>query len=140
VFFDTLTYRNVIVSNRDENCKYRHGRLNAAHQPDPSAKKPPQNWAGREQSWPPAAPNELTRIGASLLVLTGNEKEGSEAAGTDALRADPGREREKDHSRKTLPENTHRTQQRGGRANGEKNRAVQHATQFSVLDRPLSGF
>jgi hypothetical protein len=37
--------------------------------------KPLQNWAGRGQNRPPAAPNEVTRIGASLLVLPAMKKQ-----------------------------------------------------------------
>ena len=44
--FDTLTYRNVIVSNRDEDCKYHRGRLNAACEAEAAPAKTPQNWAG----------------------------------------------------------------------------------------------
>jgi len=74
----------------------------------------------------------------ALVLSPGDEKEVSQAARTDALRADPCRDREEDRHRKTVAEETNRAQQRGG-ADGDENRAVQHATQFSVLDRPLSG-
>src|SRR5580765_8510612 len=92
----------------------------------------------RRQNWPPAAPNDVTRIEATLVVLPGHEKEVSQAARNDALRADPRRDRQEDH-RETVAEKTNQAQQRGGRVVGEKDRAVQHATQFSVLGWPLSG-
>jgi len=101
--------------------------------------KPRQIGLVRGQNWPPAAPNEATRIERALLLLPGDEKEVGQAARIDELRADPRRDREEDHPRETVAEKTNRAHQRRGRADGEENRAVQHATQFSVLDRPLSG-
>jgi len=137
--FDTLTYRDVIVSNRDENCKYPSERRNTADEGRPRRESPPKLACFAGKNGPPPAPNDVTRIQATLLLLPGHEKEVSQAARNDVLRADPDRDCEEDHPRQTVAEKTDRAQERGGRAAGEKERAVQHAPQFSVLGWPLSG-